>query len=222
MTQVLAVDAATPDPAVVAQAVQALVRLELLVYPTETLYALGGVLSAEVAARVRAAKGRDEGKPLPVIAAGEEQVRPLCSSWPETAQSLAARFWPGPLTLVLRARADLLPAITAGTGSVAVRVPGLKLARMLCEGAGALISTSANRSGTPPHAECAPAALAVGGHATLALDAGVLAGVASTILDLTAGPRLLRAGPIPLEELAGALHETGVSLQTDPERTSAP
>ena len=222
MTRILSVSGATPDPAVVAEAVQALARLELLVYPTETLYALGGVLSPEVAARVRNAKDRDDGKALPVIAAGPEQARALCSSWPDAAQKLAARFWPGPLTLVLLAGSQLAREITAGTGCIAVRVPGLALARMLCQGAGPLISTSANRSGAPPHAECAPAVAAFSSHAALALDAGTLAGVPSTILDLTAGPRLLRAGPISIEELAGALRETGVSLQTDWERTTQP
>lgn len=222
MTRSLAVNGDLPDPAIVEEAAAALLRGELLVYPTETLYALGGVASAEVAVRVRAAKGRDDAQPLPLIAARPEQARGLCRDWPDVAEQLARRFWPGPLTLVLYARADLTREITAGTGSIAVRVPGLFLARALCEKAGPLISTSANRSGAGAHARCAPAVAAVGGEATLALDAGALGGVASSILDLTAAPRLLRAGAIPLEALAGALRETGLSLQTDLERTTPP
>lgn len=215
MTRVLLVDGQAPDPAVVAEAVRVLVRRELLVYPTDTLYALGGVAAADVAARVREAKRRDEAKALPLIAADTGQARALCASWPEVAERLAARFWPGPLTLVLRARADLAPEITAGTGTIAVRVPGLAVSRALCQ-AGPLISTSANLSGAAPHAECSAARAAVGDRAALVLDAGSLGGVASTVLDVTQAPRLLRAGAIALEELAGVLREAGVSLQTDP------
>lgn len=222
MTRILGVDGGAPDPGLVAEAVDALVGHELLVYPTETLYALGGVPTRDVAARVREAKGREGRKPLPLIAADRRQARALCRDWPDVAELLAARFWPGPLTLVLPAHWGLAKEITAGAGSVAVRVPGLALPRALCQAAGPLISTSANLSGAPAHATCPAAVAAVGGRVALALDAGPLGGLASTILDLTQSPRLLRAGAIPLEALAGALRETGVSLQTDPEEATPP
>lgn len=222
MTRTLGVDGGAPDPAVVAEAVEALIGHALLVYPTETLYALGGVPTRDVAARVREAKGREGSKPLPLVAADRAQARALCRDWPEVAELLAARFWPGPLTLVLPAHWGLAKEITAGAGSVAVRVPGLALPRALCQQAGPLISTSANLSGAPAHATCAAALAAVGSRAALALDAGPLQGVASTILDVRQAPRLLRAGAIPFEALARALRETGVSLQTDPEETTPP
>jgi L-threonylcarbamoyladenylate synthase len=222
LIRTLTLDGTAPAAALVAEAVAALLRHELLVYPTETLYALGGVPTRDVATRVREAKRREHAKPLPLIAADLRQARALCREWPEVADALAARFWPGPLTLVLSASWGLAQEVTAGSGRVAVRVPGLALARALCEHAGPLISTSANLSGAGAHATCAPAAAEVGERATLALDAGALAGVASTILDLTQAPRLLRAGAIPREQLAGALRETGVSLETDPEETTPP
>jgi L-threonylcarbamoyladenylate synthase len=102
-------------------------------------------------------------------------------------------------------------------------VPGVVGARGAAgEGAGPLISTSANLQAGEAPATCAAAVAAVGERAALALDAGPLAGVASTILDLTAAPRLVRAGALGLERLAGALREAGVSLQTDPEETTPP
>ncbi len=214
MTRVLVVDGDSPDLRIVREAARLLVEGRLLVYPTETLDAIGGVATADVALRVRRAKGRDETKPLPLIAAGLEQARSLCEGWPETAAVLSGRFWPGPLTLVLPARAGLPPEI--GGFSLALRVPGLLLPRELCEQAGPLVSTSANRSGEPPPVECAPAVAALGGEVALALDSGRLDGVASTIVDLTGAPRLLRAGAVPEALIAGALREAGASLQTVP------
>ena len=222
MTRVLTLDGAAPEPALVAEAVEALVDHALLVYPTETLYALGGVPTRDVTTLVRQAKGRDDAKPLPLIAANREQARALCREWSDLAELLAVRFWPGPLTLVLPAHWGLAREVTAGSGTVAVRVPGLALARALCDGAGPLLSTSANRQAQAAPASCADAVAAVGEHAALALDAGALGGVPSTIVDLTQTPRLLRAGAVSFEQLAGALREAGVSLQTHPEETTKP
>jgi L-threonylcarbamoyladenylate synthase len=222
VTRVLELNGSEPDPALLAEAVEALVDHALLIYPTETLYALGGVPTRDVATLVRQAKGRDDARPLPLIAGNREQARALCREWSELAELLAQRFWPGPLTLVLPAHWGLVREVTAGTGSVAVRVPGLALARALCDGAGPLISTSANLQAGAAPASCADALAVVGERAALALDAGALGGVPSTILDLTRAPRLLRAGALPLERLSGALRETGVSLQTQAEETTKP
>lgn len=222
MTRVLKLDGAVPDASGLAEAVAALVRHELLVYPTETLYALGGVPTRDVATRIRDAKQREQGKPLPLVAADIKQSRALCREWPEVAQALAERFWPGPLTLVLAAHWGLPQEVTAGSGRIAVRVPGLPLARALCAATGPLISTSANLSGQSPHATCAPAVAEVGARASLAIDAGTLGGVASTVLDVTQAPRVLRAGAVTLGQLVEALREAGVSLQTDPEETTPP
>jgi L-threonylcarbamoyladenylate synthase len=197
--EVIAVDPDRPDAAVVAQAGSRVRTGELIIYPTDTLYALGGrALDAEAAAKVRTAKGRDERKPLPLVAAHAGQARGLCAAWPATADLLATRFWPGPLTLVLPARAEVPREVTAGTGTVAVRVPGTALARALCDASGgALVSTSANRSGAPAPRTCAEAVAGVGAFAALALDGGPGPLRSSTIVDLCAGaPRLLREGPV--------------------------
>jgi L-threonylcarbamoyladenylate synthase len=213
--EMLPLDPDVPDPRVVQCAIAAFQRGELLVYPTDTLYALGGLAQGDVARRVRLAKGRDEGKPLPLIVADADAARAL-SWWTAVADTLAQRFWPGPLTLVLEATAAVATEITAGTGSVAIRVPSLAAARALCRGAGPLIATSANLAGEPAHDTCAGALAAVGGAAALALDAGRLPGAASTIVSVIGPLRLLRAGAISMEALQEALRESGAPLQTEP------
>ncbi|HEY2940819.1 MAG TPA: L-threonylcarbamoyladenylate synthase [Vicinamibacteria bacterium] len=206
MAQVLTVDADHPAEDVIARATAVLRERALLIYPTDTLYALGGLaLAADVARKVREAKVREGSKPLPVVASGAEQARSLCASWPEAAARLAARFWPGPLSLVLPARAKVPRGVTAGTGTVAVRVPARELARRLCAD-GPLIATSANRAGEAAPRECGEAVAAVGASAALALDGGPARLASSTLVDLTGDrPRLLRAGPVEWKEVLATL-----------------
>jgi L-threonylcarbamoyladenylate synthase len=184
---------------VVARALEVLRAGGLLIFPTETLYALGGrALDATAAARVRAAKGRPAGQPLPLVAADLEQARSLSAHWPSAAGRLAAAFWPGPLTIVVLAAKGVPAEVTAGTGTVAVRVPGLPLATALCAEAGPLVSTSANRAGERGPVTCAEAVRGVGAAAALALDGGPGGALASTIVDLSGPePLLVRAGAVP-------------------------
>lgn len=205
--QTIAVSGESPDPSAVARAVEVLRHGGLLIYPTDTLYALGGRAHDHGAVRrVREAKAREAGRALPLVAADPEQAQRLCAAWPEAARRLAERFWPGPLTLVLPAAAGLPPELTAGETTVAVRVPGLRLTRELCAAAGALVSTSANRAGAPPPVTCPDAVAAVGEAVELALDAGPGRPVGSTIVDLASDPpRLLRAGPVAWTEVRSVL-----------------
>jgi len=205
--EVVRASGTAPEPRLVARAVDALGRGALVIYPTDTLYAIGGrAADAAAADAVRRAKGRDDGKPLPLVAADLEQARALAAEWPEDADALVARFWPGPLTVVVGARPEVPSSVTAGTGTVAMRVPALELARALCRAAGPLVSTSANRSGEPPPLTCAEAVRAVGAAAALALDSGPGRSLASTVVDLTVRPaRLLRAGAVPWEDVEGVL-----------------
>jgi L-threonylcarbamoyladenylate synthase len=204
--EVLTVDADHPADDVIARAVSLLSEGSLLIYPTDTLYALGGLaLRPAVGAKVRAAKGREDDKPLPLVVSGLEQARSVCSPWPEAATRLAERFWPGPLSLVLPARVEVPREVTSGTGAVAIRVPARALTRRLCA-PGPLISTSANRAGRPAPRHCAEAVGAVGASAALALDGGPGSRSSSTLVDLSGGvPRLLREGPVAWKDVLATL-----------------
>jgi L-threonylcarbamoyladenylate synthase len=202
VAEVLRVDADRPAEDTIARALSVLREGSLLIYPTDTLYALGGLaLEAAVSMSVRAAKGREEDKPLPLVASGLEQARSVCASWPEGAARLTERFWPGPLSLVLPARAEVPKEVTSGTGTVAVRVPACELTRGLCA-YGPLIATSANRAGAPPPRLCAEAVAGVGRFAALALDGGPGRSSSSTLIDLTGrAPRLLREGAVAWKDV---------------------
>jgi len=197
---------AEAEAVAVARAVAALDAGGLLLYPTDTLYAIGGrAVEAAAGRKVRDAKGR-EAKALPLIAADLDQVTTLVADLPAAALRLAERFWPGPLTVILASGAIVPDEVTAGTGTVAVRVPALALARRLCQAAGPLISTSANRAGAPPPSTCAEAVAGVGTAAALALDAGPGSRVASTIVDLTGTPpRLVRSGAVAWADVLASL-----------------
>jgi L-threonylcarbamoyladenylate synthase len=180
----------------------------LVVYPTETFYGLGALATLPAALeRLSAAKLRPEGKPLPLVAADPGAAFALWAEVPEEALRLAARFWPGPLTLVARAAAGL-PASLVQDGAVGVRVPGSSLARALARLAGGpVVSTSANPSGGPPPAS--PGALDPDllSRVDLVLDGGPTPGGApSTVVRLGDGsPVLVREGAVPWQRVLEGL-----------------
>ncbi len=207
MVRVIPIGGGAIEEDAVGLAVAVLVRGELVIFPTDTLYALGcRALDAAAAARVRTAKGRDDGKPLPLVIADAEQLRHVCSRLPRALAPLAERFWPGPLSLVLPASAVMPEAVTCGSGTVAVRVPALEFARRVCGQVGPVVSTSANRAGEPPPTTCRAAVREVGEFAALAVDGGEGRSAPSTLVDLSGDePRLLRAGAVPWDAVAAVL-----------------
>ncbi len=203
------------DPATLARvraAAEVLRRGGIVAYPTETFYGLGALArDAAAVERLARVKGRPDGKPLPLLAADDAQVEEVARVGAAAAR-LARAFWPGPLTLVLPARAGLPDAVTAGTGAVGIRVPGSEIARALArEAGGAIVSTSANPSGAPPPS--APGALA---PALVALLDGVLdggptpGGLPSTVVAVEGeGIRLVRDGAVPFGSVQAALRGEG-------------
>jgi L-threonylcarbamoyladenylate synthase len=204
--RVLQVDGQAPSLESIEEAARAL-EAGLLIFPTDTLYALGARITAPaLVRRVREAKGRPQKNPLPLVAQDVAQARALCASWPEVADRLVGSFWPGPLTLVLPAAGTVSEEVSSGGGTVAVRVPALELTRALCARAGPLVSTSANRAGELPPLTCGEACLGVGEFATLALDAGPGRPLASTIVSLASGrAELVREGAVPWDEVLAVL-----------------
>lgn len=190
---------AAPSAETVADAASLLRDGKLVAFPTETVYGLGGDATNERAvAAIFEAKGRPQFNPLishVLDAAGARQfVR-----WSETAERLAARFWPGPLTLVLpRADGSSISLLaTAGLDTVAIRAPSHPVAQALIRAAGRPIAApSANRSGAVSPTRAEHVAESLGERVPMILDGGpCLVGVESTVLDLTtATPTLLRPG----------------------------
>lgn len=184
----------------------------IVVYPTETYYGLGGLSSLEpVAERIFSLKGREAGKTLPFVASDLEMVLRFSEEPPGFFFRLAERFWPGPLTLVLRARENVLPDPLYGPGrTIAVRVPPPDWLRALIKKCGSLlISTSANLSGQPPLDSFSEVYEIFRDRVDIFIDGGRTPGEKpSTIIDLTgAEPACLREGRIPAEEVWAFLYE---------------
>lgn len=191
----------------------ALIRAgKLVAFPTETVYGLGAnARDAAAVRRIFEAKGRPWTSPLIVHVATKEMARGCVTAWPETAERLAARHWPGPLTLVLPKKGEIPDEVTAGLPTVGIRVPAHPLALELIEKAGVPIAApSANRFGglSPTSAEHVRRSL--GARVDLILDGGTTpVGIESTVLSLAGErPVLLRPGMVTreeLEEVAGAV-----------------
>jgi L-threonylcarbamoyladenylate synthase len=208
-TRVWTVDPEEPDPAALAEAARVLREGGLVAFATETVYGLGAVATEERAvARIFAAKGRPASNPVIVHVAGIGQARTCVVAWPEAAEELARRFWPGPLTLVLNRCGRIPDIVSAGQPTVAVRAPAGRVARGLIERAGQPIAApSANRANRLSPTRCEHVLTDLDGRIDLVLDSGPTAvGLESTVLDLTRQPpRLLRPGPISSRELESVL-----------------
>jgi L-threonylcarbamoyladenylate synthase len=213
-------------PDLIAQAVNALRQSQLVVLPTETVYGLGALASDPVAVRrVFATKGRPVDHPLIVHVANGAAIDTWAYDIPEAARTLAAMFWPGPLTMVLKKRPEVLPEVTGGLGTVALRVPNhpvaLAVLGMLSPGSG-VAAPSANRFGkvSPTTADAARDLLPYLLDGDMILNGGAcVVGVESTIVDLTTEPpTILRPGGVSAEQLEDALGITVERIATGPSR----
>ena len=207
------------------QAAELLKAGELVAFPTETVYGLGGnALLREASRHIYAAKGRPSDNPLIVHIADLEALRPLVKDVPPVAEILARRFWPGPLTLIFQ-KADCVPyETTGGLDTVAIRMPSHPAARELIRLAGLPIAApSANLSGRPSPTTAGHCLMDLSGKIAAVVDGGSCSiGVESTIVDLSGEePTLLRPGAITIEMLQEALR---AAVEVDPavERPEAP
>ncbi|MBY0321711.1 MAG: threonylcarbamoyl-AMP synthase [Reyranella sp.] len=206
----------SPGQVSIADAARLIREGELVAFPTETVYGLGGDATNERAvAKIFEAKGRPQFNPLisHVVDAGE--ARRLVQ-WNETADKLAARFWPGPLTLVLPRTKDSPIALlaTAGLDTAAVRAPAHPLAQALIRAAGRPIAgPSANRSGAVSPTRAEHVAESLGNRVKMILDGGPCeVGLESTVLDLsTSTPTLLRPGGATREAIEAVIGPIALS-----------
>lgn len=194
---------ATSDAEAVLRATAALDEGGLVVLPTDTTYALAAdALNEEAVERAFRAVGRPADAPMPVAVGSLEEAHHVAFLTP-LARDLAARHWPGPLALVLRARPWLPDALTAGGASVAVRVPAQAFARDLARHFGPVALTPARRAGGEGARDVAQARAALGAEAALYLDAGALPGGRVTVVDAQgAEAKVLRAGALAAAEVA--------------------
>jgi L-threonylcarbamoyladenylate synthase len=209
MTDVIRVDPQHVDATAIARAAECLRRGGLVAFPTETVYGLGvHALDPTAVRRLFDAKGRPANDPLIVHIDSVERVHDLILHLPETAVALAARFWPGPLTLVLPRSSRVPDEVTAGLKTVAVRVPAHPVARALLKAATIPVAApSANLFSRPSPTRAAHVLDDLDGRIDLIIDAGPTdVGVESTVLDLSGDvPTILRPGAISLEMLQAIL-----------------
>jgi len=199
-------DCSDPDARAVGvgAAVSALADGDLVVFPTDTVYGLAAdAFSPAAVERLVTAKGRDRTMPPPVLIATSGTLEALAVDVPGWLRSMTAELWPGPLTVICRAQPSLDWDLGDTHGTVAVRVPDDEIACAVLLESGPLAVSSANRTGEPAATSVDDAERMLGESVAVYLDAGPSgAGVASTILDVTAAtPRVLRPGPIGLDVL---------------------
>ena len=205
MTETRLIPATQPDA--IEQALRILRAGGLAAFPTDTVYGLGALaFDGPAVESIYAAKDRPVEKAIPILIADADDLDKVAVDIPPMARILAARFWPGPLTLVVPKQPTLPEAISATT-TVAVRIPDHPVARALLRAAGPMAVTSANLSGQPSPVEAEEVMRQLNGRIPLVLDGGVTpGGVPSTLVDcLGAEPVLLREGPLTKEQILAAL-----------------
>jgi L-threonylcarbamoyladenylate synthase len=201
--RILPVDA----PRVLETAEQVLEEGGLVAFPTDTVYGLAAdVWNPEGVNRIYKVKDRSQLKAIPVLLGQTQELLKVAPEPSAAVWQLAERFWPGPLTMVVR-RLEELPSEVSAEDTVGIRMPDHPFALQLLLRAGPLAVTSANRSGAASPRSAQSVAEGLGGQVDLLIDGGETAGgVPSTVLDCTtAPPTLLRDGPLGLDQLLSAI-----------------
>lgn len=225
------IDPGNIDADVMDRAGKLIAKGELVAFPTETVYGLGGdALDPDASRKIYAAKGRPSDNPLIVHIAEFDDMKRVAREVPEQARKLADAFWPGPLTMIVW-KSDAVPeATTGGMQTVAVRMPNHPVALELIRRSGCLIAApSANTSGRPSPTEAQHVAEDLSGKIAMILDGGPVGiGIESTIIDLTEEkPMILRPGYITPEMLSEVLQEEvvidpGIIAADDTRKPKAP
>lgn len=213
-TQILKIDEENIEQALIDKAGDVIRKGGLVAFPTETVYGLGGdALNSDSSRKIYAAKGRPSDNPLIVHVAEFDALSKITDSIPESAKKLADRFWPGPLTIILK-KSDAVPVeTTGGLDTVAIRMPVHKTALAFIKAAGGYVAApSANLSGKPSPT-CAKYVIQdMDGRIDAIIDGGdVEIGLESTIVDLTSDiPVLLRPGYITVDDLKEVLGQVDI------------
>ena len=189
----------------------------LIALPTESFYGLAvAPFDEQALAKLWRVKGRSEGKPILVLIGDRPQLEPFVRSIPPAATVLMNAFWPGPLTIVFPAAAGLSDAVTAGTGSVGIRLSAWQPLGDLLRRVGPVTGTSANREGMPPPRRAEEVQHSLGDAVDLIVDAGPTpGGQPSTVIDARGPIRIIRDGTVDRGAIAAQLASHGLHLDTD-------
>jgi L-threonylcarbamoyladenylate synthase len=186
----------------------------IVAIPTETYYGLGvDPFNPAALRRLAKVKGRPDGKPILLLIGAPEQLSDLVDHIPLAATALVEAFWPGPLTIVFPARANVDELITAGTGTVGVRWTSFAPLAQILQLVGPLTGTSANRSGETPAQTAQEVHQALGDEIDLIIDAGTMpGGLPSTVIQIQGQTQIVREGAIPRALIRQSLRERGFFL----------
>jgi tRNA threonylcarbamoyl adenosine modification protein (Sua5/YciO/YrdC/YwlC family) len=198
---------------------------ELVVLPTDTVYGVAAdAFDPAAVRRLLAAKGRGRDMPPPVLVGSAATLDALASSVPSWTRDLVGRYWPGPLTIVVREQTSLQWDLGKTRGTVAVRMPHDPVALELLGRTGPLAVSSANTTGRPAATDADAAAEMLAESVAVILDGGPTADDRpSTIVDCTASrPRVLRVGAVAVEELRAVLADSGTTLDDPTEEDAEP
>ncbi len=196
------------DPAALEAAALELADGQVVAIPTDTVYGLAARIDRPGGmAALFSAKGRPPALALPVLVGRWRQAREVASRWPRSASMLAARFWPGALTVVVPVDGELGSYLGGDGTSVGLRRPHQRFVQALCRRAGPLATTSANRHGAAPCTTASQVCEAFGAdEVALVVDGGTCEGQPSTVVDCTVSPpACLREGGIPWSWIEASL-----------------
>ncbi|MBR6643525.1 MAG: threonylcarbamoyl-AMP synthase [Lachnospiraceae bacterium] len=210
-TKIITIDRKNPDKSLLQEAGALLKKGALVAFPTETVYGLGGDgLQETVAARIYEAKGRPSDNPLILHIADMDALPVLAVDIPKLAYTLAEKFWPGPMTMILK-KSEVVPyATTGGLDTVAIRMPSDEIAREIIRASGTYIAApSANLSGRPSPTKAEHVIEDLSGRVDMIVDGGASdIGLESSIIDLSGDiPMILRPGYITKEDFAQIVAE---------------
>lgn len=194
---------------IISSAATLILRGNIIIYPTETFYGLGAdATNNQAILRIFDVKGRNFCNPISVIIGSKHDLQIIIRESTPAAEKLMNAFWPGPLTIVFKAKESISPLLTAQTGKIGVRLSANEIAKQIAQKAGRpLTATSANLSGMPECANAEEAIKQIGNKIDTVIDAGTTAGgVASTVIDVTCTPpRILREGTISQKSIEKTL-----------------
>lgn len=215
MNKIRKIDPETPDPDIIKTARQVIENGGVVVFPTSHLYGLGAdALNPTAVARIFRIKQRSERKPLLILIKHRSELKRIVRTVTPSAECIMDNFWPGGVTIVLRAKQDLPVKLTAGTGKIGVRLPAHPVAAALVDAlTNPITGTSANVSGICGCSKLSELDAVIRDRADLVLDGGPLPpGVGSTVVDATLDPvKILRQGSVSAERIFDILNRRRIN-----------